>query len=49
MNKIKNANYFSPEVEIVTVVVEAGFQYSNDSNLEDPIEGESKPWSILRN
>lgn len=49
MHTIKNADYFSPEVEIVTVVVEAGFQYSNDTDLEDPNENATLPWNALRN
>ena len=49
MHTIKNADYFSPEVEIVTVVVEAGFQYSNDTDFEDPNENVPLPWGVLKN
>jgi hypothetical protein len=49
MHTIKNADYFSPEVEIVTVVVEAGFQLSDTTDLEDPNQNAPLPWNTLRN
>ncbi len=37
-------NYLTPEVEVVETLVEAGFQNSNSSNVEDPIEDGVQGW-----
>lgn len=42
LNELINS-YLAPEIEVVEVIVEAGFQ--NSSNVEDPVENETQGWN----
>ena len=44
MNKHTHTTYLAPEAEVVESIVEAGFAYSSDSNLEDPKVEDPKEW-----
>ncbi len=44
MNKKFYTPYLAPEAEVVESIVEAGFAYSTDSNLEDPKVDDSQHW-----
>ena len=40
MNNTYNSYYLAPEVEVVSIAVEAGFANS----MEDPYENPEQPW-----
>lgn len=44
MNKKFYPPYLAPEAEVVESIVENGFAYSDDSNLEDPKVEDPQDW-----